>query len=41
MDAGRIRPAVVTTYPMEKAGAALASLEDRTAVGKVVVRVRD
>jgi NADPH2:quinone reductase len=41
MDAGRVRPAVVTTYPMEKAGAALASLEDRTAVGKVVVRVRD
>lgn len=40
LDAGRLRPAVAATYPMERAGEALASLEERTALGKVVVEVK-
>lgn len=40
LDAGKLRPAIGATYPMEKAAEALASLEERTAVGKVVVEVR-
>jgi NADPH2:quinone reductase len=40
LDAGRLHPAIGTTYPMEQAADALAALEDRTAVGKVVVQIR-
>jgi NADPH2:quinone reductase len=40
LDAGRLHPAIGATYPLEQAGRALAALEDRTAVGKVVVEVR-
>jgi NADPH2:quinone reductase len=40
LDAGRLHPAIGATYPMEEAAAALGALEDRTAVGKVVVEVR-
>jgi NADPH:quinone reductase len=40
VDAGSLHPAIGATYPMEKASDALASLEERTAVGKVVVTVR-
>jgi NADPH2:quinone reductase len=40
LDAGRIHPVIGATYPMEKAADALASLENRTAVGKVIVRIR-
>lgn len=39
LDAGSIRPAIGATYPLEKAAEALASLEGRTAVGKVVVTI--
>jgi len=40
LDEGRIRPAIGATYPFEQAAEALAALEDRTAVGKVIVTVR-
>lgn len=40
LDAGRLTPAIGATYPMEKASRALAALEERTAVSKVVVTVR-
>jgi NADPH2:quinone reductase len=40
LDAGRIHPVIGGSYPMEKASDALASLENRTAVGKVIVTVR-
>jgi NADPH2:quinone reductase len=40
LDAGRLRPVVGATYPMEEAAQALASLEQRTALGKVVVEVK-
>ncbi len=40
LDAGRLTPAIGASYPMERAGEALAALEDRTAVGKVVVEIR-
>jgi len=40
LDAGRLHPAIGATYPMERAAEALASIEERTAVGKVVVTVR-
>jgi NADPH:quinone reductase len=40
LDEGRIKPAIGATYPLEQASDALAALEDRTAVGKVVVTVR-
>jgi NADPH:quinone reductase len=37
---GRIRPLIGRVFPFEQAGAAMRSLEDRSAVGKVVVSVR-
>jgi NADPH2:quinone reductase len=40
LDQGRLHPAIGTTYPMEQAADALSALEDRTAVGKIVVQVR-
>ncbi|MCU1656208.1 MAG: NADPH:quinone oxidoreductase family protein [Pseudonocardiales bacterium] len=40
LDEGRLHPAIGATYPMEKAADALATLEDRSAVGKVVLAVR-
>jgi NADPH2:quinone reductase len=40
LDAGRLTPAISAVYPLERASEALASLDDRTAVGKVVVTVR-
>jgi NADPH2:quinone reductase len=39
LDAGRLHPAIGATYPMEKAADALAALEQRAAVGKVVVEI--
>lgn len=41
LDAGRLSPAVEVTYPLAEAGRAFQSLEDRTAVGKVVVTVKE
>src|SRR6201999_1175909 len=38
---GRLAPPEPVVYPLEEAGAAIASLENRTAKGKVVIRVRD
>jgi NADPH2:quinone reductase len=38
---GRLPAPEPEVYPLEEAGAAVASLENRTAKGKVVVRVRD
>ena len=38
---GRLKPHVGMTFPLEQTGAALATLRDRKAVGKVVVTVRD
>lgn len=40
LDDGRLHPAIGATYPMDRAAEALTALEDRTAVGKVVVEVR-
>lgn len=40
LDSGLLHPAVEHTYPLAQASEALRSLEDRTAVGKVVVTVR-
>lgn len=40
LDEGRLSPEIGAVYPMEHAGDALAALENRTAVGKVVVEVR-
>lgn len=40
LDAGDLRPAIAARYPMEQASAALSSLEDRTALGKVVVEIK-
>jgi len=39
LDEGRISPSIGAIYPMERAGDALAALEERTAVGKVIVEV--
>ncbi|KQZ75702.1 NADPH:quinone oxidoreductase family protein [Nocardioides sp. Root151] len=39
LDAGQLTPEIGASYPMEKASDALAALEDRTAVGKVVVTI--
>lgn len=39
LDAGALHPVVQHVYPLERAAQALASIEDRTAVGKVVVTV--
>ena len=38
---GRLAPPIPDVYPFEQAAAAIASLESRTARGKVVLRVRD
>ncbi|MGH3554523.1 MAG: zinc-binding dehydrogenase, partial [Mycobacterium sp.] len=38
---GQLSPPEPVVYPLDEAGAAIASLENRTAKGKVVVRVRD
>src|SRR6201992_1536627 len=38
---GRLAPPEPVVYPLEEAGAAIASLENRTAKGKVVLQVRD
>ena len=37
LDAGKLHPAVEQRYALEQASEALASLENRTALGKVVV----
>ena len=34
---GRIKPLVSATYPIERAGDAIAALGNRTAIGKLVV----
>lgn len=39
LDAGRLAPAIGATFPMERAADALAALEQRTAVGKVIVEI--
>ena len=41
LTSGQLPPPKPVVYPLEEAGAAVASLENRTAKGKVVVRVRD
>jgi NADPH2:quinone reductase len=40
LDAGRLSPAIGAVYPLDRAADALAALDERTAVGKVVVEVR-
>jgi NADPH:quinone reductase-like Zn-dependent oxidoreductase len=37
--AGRIKPKISATYPLERAGEAIATLADRKAVGKLLVRM--
>jgi NADPH:quinone reductase-like Zn-dependent oxidoreductase len=34
---GKIAPKISATYPLERAGGAIAALRDRTAIGKLVV----
>jgi NADPH:quinone reductase-like Zn-dependent oxidoreductase len=34
---GRIAPKISATYPLERAGEAIAALRNRTAIGKLVV----
>jgi NADPH:quinone reductase len=41
LTSGRVSPPAPVVYPLAEAAAAIASLENRTAKGKVVVRVRD
>jgi NADPH:quinone reductase len=41
LDAGSLHPVVDHVYPLERAAEAMASIEDRTAAGKVVVAVRE
>jgi NADPH:quinone reductase len=41
LSSGRLAAPAPEVYPLEQAAAAVASLENRTAKGKVVVRVRD
>ncbi|GAA1365032.1 NADPH:quinone oxidoreductase family protein [Arthrobacter rhombi] len=41
LDAGSLHPAVERVYRLDQAAEALASLENRTAVGKVVLMVKD
>jgi NADPH2:quinone reductase len=41
LKSGRLTPPEPVVYPLEEAAAAIASLENRTAKGKVVLRVRD
>ncbi|HVM22675.1 MAG TPA: NADPH:quinone oxidoreductase family protein [Sphingomicrobium sp.] len=38
-DEGKIAPKVSATYPLERAGEAIAALRDRQAIGKLVVRL--
>jgi NADPH2:quinone reductase len=38
---GRLAPPEPVVYPLDEAAAAIASLENRTAKGKVVLRIRD
>jgi NADPH2:quinone reductase len=38
---GKLAPPEPVVYPLDEAAAAIASLENRTAKGKVVLRVRD
>jgi NADPH2:quinone reductase len=40
LDTGKLHPAIAARYPMDQASAALTSLEDRTALGKVVVEIK-
>jgi len=37
---GKIAPKISATYPLERAGEAIAALRDRTAIGKLVVSVQ-
>lgn len=39
VDAGQIKPVIHRVYPMEESAAAVACLQDRSVMGKVVVRV--
>ena len=39
--AGRIAPQIAEVFPLERAGEAIAKLERREAIGKLVVRMRD
>jgi NADPH2:quinone reductase len=41
LSSGQLHPPEPVVYPLEEAAAAVASLENRTAKGKVVLRVRD
>jgi NADPH2:quinone reductase len=41
LGSGRLTPPEPVVYPLDEAAAAVASLENRTAKGKVVLRVRD
>jgi NADPH2:quinone reductase len=38
---GQLPPPEPVVYPLDQAAAAIASLENRTAKGKVVIRIRD
>lgn len=38
---GRVRPAVTSVYPLERAPEAIARLTDRSATGKMVIRIAD
>ena len=41
LTSGKLAPPQPDVYPLDRAGAAIAALENRTARGKVVLRVRD
>jgi NADPH:quinone reductase len=41
LSSGQLPPPEPVVYPLDEAAAAIASLENRTAKGKVVVRIRD
>ena len=40
-DEGKIAPKISATYPLERAGEAIAALRDRKAIGKLVVTLED
>ena len=40
-EAGKIKPAVATLFPLDEAGKALAAVRDRQVAGRAVLRVRD
>jgi NADPH2:quinone reductase len=40
-DAGKVKPAAATVFPLERAGEALAALRDRHIDGRAVLRIRD